>query len=546
MAENLLIVESPAKANTIKKYLGKNYEVKSSYGHIRDLSKKNFGVDVENNYEPDYIIDASKKKVIAELRKFAKKAKTIYLASDEDREGEAIAWHLSEVLKLNKKNSKRIVFNEITKTAINEAIKKPRSINIEVVNAQQARRVLDRLVGFQLSQLLWKKVKNSLSAGRVQSVAVRLVVEREREIFDFKPVSSFKVVAIFSTKDKNGNLIDFKADLVKKFKNKKEAKDFLKNCINANFSVADIVTKPSKKSPSAPFTTSTLQQEASRKLGFSVAQTMRVAQKLYEEGKITYMRTDSVSLSNEAVGKIAKFVTTNFGDKYLYTRKYKTKIKGAQEAHEAIRPTEMKRKVSSANQEQKLYELIFNRTIASQMANALSDKTNVTIDISTQKEQFIASGEVLIFDGFLKVYNYKDEDNGKEKIAILPPLTVKQKLLLDNISASEKFSNHPARYNEATLVKKLEDLGIGRPSTYAPIISTIQKRNYVLRENRIGTKREYYSLILKNNKITETQKTETTGVEKKKLFPTDIGMVVNDFLFENFKKIMDYIFTATF
>ena len=544
MAENLLIVESPAKASTIKKYLGKDFEVKSSYGHIRDLSKKNFGVDIEKNFKPSYVLDIKKKKVIAELKKAVKDAKTVWLASDEDREGEAIAWHLSEVLKLNSKNSKRIVFNEITKSAISASIKNPRSIDLNLVNAQQARRILDRLVGFELSELLWKKVKNKLSAGRVQSVSVRLVVEREREIIKFKPVSSFKVIAIFDVKDKDGKKIKLKADLSIKFTNKKQAKEFLEACVGADFIISDIQTKPSKRKPSAPFTTSTLQQEASRKLGFSVAQTMQVAQKLYEGGKITYMRTDSLTLSGDAIGKISGFIKNNFGDKYLKVRQFKTKSKGAQEAHEAIRPTSMVRKGSNNNQEQRLYDLIFNRTLASQMAEAVFDKTTVTIDISGRKETFVARGEVLIFPGFLKAYNYKDTDNGNEKAVILPPLKSNEKLLLDNISATESFSNHPARYNEATLVRKLEELGIGRPSTYAPIISTIQKRKYVLKESMEGVERGFHEIVLKNNKINESNKTKIFGAEKKKLFPTDIGMVVNDFLMEHFLEIMDYNFTA--
>ena len=545
MAENLLIVESPAKASTIKKYLGKNFEIKSSYGHIRDLSKKNFGVDIKNGFKPDYIIDPKKKKIITELKQAVKSAKVVWLASDEDREGEAIAWHLSKVLKLTEENSKRIIFNEITKSAVSAAIENPRSIDNNLVDAQQARRILDRLVGFELSELLWKKVKSSLSAGRVQSVAVRLVVEREREIFKFEPVASFKVVAIFIAEDKNGEKVTFKAELSKKFNNDKDAKQFIEACQTSDFIISKVQTKPSTKSPSAPFTTSTLQQEASRKLGYSVAQTMQVAQKLYEAGKISYMRTDSVSLSGEAIGKITKFVTTNFGDKYLKIRKYKTKAKSAQEAHEAIRPTSMVRQASKNRQEQKLYELVFNRTLASQMANALFDKTTITIDVSKREENFVAIGEVMKFDGFLRAYNYKDEDATVVKTVILPPLKEKQKLIPETITATEKFSHHPARYNEATLVKKLEELGIGRPSTYAPIISTIQKREYVIKESREGQKRKYKEIIIKDNKIRTTIKSENTGAENKKLFPTDIGMVVTDFLKENFDKIMDFNFTAT-
>ncbi len=545
MAENLLIVESPAKANTIKKYLGKTFDVKSSFGHIRDLSKKNFGVDVENNFKPSYILDPKKKKVIKELKDAVKTAKMVWLASDEDREGEAIAWHLAQVLKLDETNSKRIVFNEITKSAVTKAIEKPRTVNQDVVDAQQARRILDRLVGFELSQLLWKKVKGSLSAGRVQSVAVKLLVEREREIMVYKPTSSFKVVGIFSFKDDNGKTVSFKASLKRALKDKKEALAFINDCIKSDFKITSVETKPSKRKPSAPFTTSTLQQEASRKLGFSVSQTMTVAQKLYEAGRITYMRTDSVSLSNDAIEKNKNYILENFGDKYLKIRKYKTKSKGAQEAHEAIRPSSMVKKVSSNSNEQRLYNLIFNRTLASQMADAIFDKTNVTINISESPEVFVAKGEVLKFAGFLKAYNYQDEDSVNEKSELLPPLKEKQELDLDKATATQRFSHHPARYTEASLVKKLEELGIGRPSTYAPIISTIQKRGYVEKEDRDGVERKYEEIVLQKGKIKESEKIEMAGAERKKLFPTDIGMVVNDFLSEHFDKVMDYNFTAT-
>jgi len=545
MAENLLIVESPAKANTIKKYLGKTFDVKSSFGHIRDLSKKNFGVDVNNNFKPSYILDPQKKKVIKELKDAVKTAKMVWLASDEDREGEAIAWHLAQVLKLNETNSKRIVFNEITKKAVTKAIEEPRTVNQDIVDAQQARRILDRLVGFELSQLLWKKVKGSLSAGRVQSVAVKLLVEREREIMKYVSTSSYKVVGVFSFQDEGGKIVSFKASLKENIKDKKEAIKFANDCIKSNFKISSVETKPSKRKPSAPFTTSTLQQEASRKLGFSVSQTMSVAQKLYEAGKITYMRTDSVSLSNDAIENNKEFILENFGDKYLKIRRYKTKSKGAQEAHEAIRPSSMVRKVSSNSNEQRLYDLIFNRTLASQMADAIFDKTTVTINISEREEKFIAKGEVLKFAGFLKAYNYKDEDSVNEKIELLPPLKEKQDLDLYSLTATERFTHHPARYTEASLVKKLEELGIGRPSTYAPIISTIQKRGYVVKEDRDGVEREYNEILLKAGKIKDTTKTEIANTEKKKLFPTDIGMVVNDFLSEHFEKIMDFNFTAT-
>ncbi len=546
MVKNLVIVESPAKAKTIEGFLGKEFLVKSSFGHVRDLSKSKLGVDIENDFKPIYEISADKKSVVSELKKLSKEAETVWLATDEDREGEAISWHLAESLKLKEDKCKRIVFHEITKTAIKNAIESPRSIDNNLVNAQQARRVLDRLVGFELSPLLWKKVKPSLSAGRVQSVAVRLIVEREREIQKFKPQGAFRVTALFVATH-NGQPVTIKAELPKRFKTKEEAMAFLQKCVNAEFFVENIETKPAKKSPAAPFTTSTLQQEASRKLGFSVSRTMTVAQKLYESGQITYMRTDSVNLSNTAVGMAKEMIEKNFGKEYVKTRKYATKSKGAQEAHEAIRPTYMNNTDGGSDpSEKKLYELIWKRTLASQMSDALLEKTNVTIGVSTTDEKLTASGEVLKFEGFLKVYfESTDEEDEEVQKGILPPLKLKQKLDLDEMVAQERFSKHPPRYTEASLVKKLEELGIGRPSTYAPTISTIQKREYVVKESREGVKRDYDNLLLKNNKIEEQRKSENTGVEKNKLFPTDIGMVVNSFLLEYFKEIMDYNFTAS-
>jgi len=546
MEENLVIVESPAKAKTIEKFLGKNFVVRSSYGHIRDLSKKNYGIDIQNGFEPQYEIPPEKKKLVSELKKNAKTAKTVWLASDEDREGEAIAWHLFEALGLKKSNTKRIVFHEITNDAIQNAIKNPRDIDINLVNAQQARRVLDRLVGFELSEILWKKVKSSLSAGRVQSVAVRLIVEREREIIGFKTTSNFKVSAIFLVPDKNGKQIELKAELPEKMSIKGKAEEFLKNCIGAFYTIKAIETKPAKKSPTPPFTTSTLQQEASRKLGFSVSQTMTIAQKLYEEGKITYMRTDSVNLSETALSVIKEQIVNEFGEKYLHLRRYQTKTKGAQEAHEAIRPTDTSTKIVSSNSsEQRLYELIWRRTIASQMSDAQLEKTNVDISISTMDKYFVASGEVLKFDGFLKVYKESvDDETEKEQSTLLPPLKLNDKLQLNYMRATERFTHHPPRYAEASLVKKLEELGIGRPSTYAPIISTILKRGYVVKEDREGTLRNFFQLTLKDKSIKEEIKSENTGAEKSKLFPTDIAMVVTDFLVSNFNNILNYNFTA--
>jgi DNA topoisomerase-1 len=553
--ENLVIVESPAKAKTIEKFLGKNFMVKSCFGHIRDLVKKNFGIDKENNYKPHYEVSPEKKKVVTELTKLAREAKTVWLASDEDREGEAIAWHLAEVLKLEPQRTRRIVFDEITKDAITYAAAHPRSIDRNLVDSQQARRVLDRLVGFELSPILWRKVKPALSAGRVQSVAVRLLVEREREIQAFSSASSYKVSAIFKVKDKNNKTVDLKAELSRKLPSKKQALEFLEKCAPAEFKVADIVTKPAKKFPSPPFITSTLQQEASRKLGFSVSQTMRVAQNLYEAGNITYMRTDSVHLSELAINSAKAEITRLYGPQYAQPRRYKTSAKGAQEAHEAIRPTYLNQKqITGTPQERKLYELIWKRAIASQMSEAQLEKTTVTIDISTTDEHFIARGEVLKFDGFLKVYIEStdkdiDDELDESEGGLLPPIRVNDRLDPRRIEAVERFTPRPPRYTEASLVKKLEDLGIGRPSTYAPTISTIQQRGYVVKEDRQGISRDYHYLRLDmeqpKKEIKEELKSEITGAEKAKLFPTDIGMVVNDFLVKHFKEILDYNFTAS-
>lgn len=547
MLKNLVIVESPAKAKTIENFLGKDFTVKSSLGHIRDLSKKNFGVDIEHGFAPQYEISPDKVKLVKELKKIVKKTETVWLATDEDREGEAISWHLAEVLKLEKKNTKRIVFHEITKTAITNAISNPRDIDQNLVDAQQARRVLDRLVGFELSPVLWRKIKPSLSAGRVQSVSVRLIVEREKEIKNFNSLSNYKIVGFFKVVKDNKPYL-FKAELSKKFKNKKDAVEFLEKCKDSNFSVSDIEVKKTKKSPAPPFTTSTLQQEASRKLGYSVSRTMQVAQRLYEAGFITYMRTDSVNLSELALATAAKEINSFYGEKYLKTRRYKTTKAGAQEAHEAIRPSYInKHVVSGENAEKKLYELIWKRTISSQMANAEIDKTIVSIKGSKIKEKFVARGEVIKFDGFLKVYLESTDDESADEIkGLLPPFEISDAVSYDKIFATEKFSLHPPRYTEASLVKKMEDLGIGRPSTYAPTISTIQKRGYITNESRDGIIRDYNYVCLKNNEISQEIRKEKTGFEKSKLFPTDIGVVVNDFLCENFKKILDYKFTASF
>ena len=546
MEENLVIVESPAKAKTIEKFLGKNFTVLSSFGHIRDLSKKNLGIDLKHSFQPDYIVSDDKKKVVAELKKHVKQVKTVWLASDEDREGEAISWHLAEVLELDPKNTKRIVFNEITKEAILKAIKNPREIDKNLVDAQQARRILDRLVGFELSPVLWKKVKPSLSAGRVQSVAVRLLVDREREIIGFKQTSSYKVTAIFEVKDKNGKSANLEAELSEKFDTREKALEFLKKCIGAEFKITDINTKPAKKSPAPPFTTSTLQQEASRKLGFSVSQTMTIAQKLYEAGKITYMRTDSVNLSETALNAAKAVIVKEFGEKYYNLRQYKTKSKGAQEAHEAIRPTYFDNDTVPGNSgEKRLYELIWKRTVASQMSDAAFERTIVNINISTNKLYFVANGEVLKFDGFLKVYNESSDDEHSEEIkGLLPPLVLNQILNDKFITATERYTHHPARYTEASLVKKLEELGIGRPSTYAPIISTVQQRGYAVKEDRLGFERSFHVLRLEKGNIVEKSEKENTGAEKAKLFPTDIGMVVTDYLVSHFKEIMDLNFTA--
>lgn len=546
MAKNLVIVESPAKAKTIEGFLGKDFLVKSSFGHVMDLSKKQLGVDIENGFTPNYIITSDKKKVVSELKKIADKAEMIWLASDEDREGEAISWHLVNALKLDESKTKRIVFHEITKTAITEAIKNPRQIDKNLVDAQQARRVLDRLVGFELSPLLWRKVKPSLSAGRVQSVAVRLIVEREEEVKNFKTESNFKISAKFEIKDATSNS-KISAELPSRFKTKEDALDFIEKCKDADFSVKKIETKPAKKYPAAPFTTSTLQQEASRKLGYSVANTMRIAQQLYESGKITYMRTDSVNLSNLAIAMASEEITKRWGEDYVKTRKYKTKAKGAQEAHEAIRPTYLNNKdINGDASQKKLYELIWKRTIASQMSDAKLEKTNVTIDVSTTNLDFIAKGEVLKFDGFLKVYlESRDDENNAEMAGVLPFVKNGDILNRLQVQGEERFTQYPARYTEASLVRKLEELGIGRPSTYAPTISTIQKREYVVKEDRDGVNRKYNCIVLIDDKIKEEIKTEKSGFEKSKLFPTDIGTLVNKFLTQYFDDILDYNFTAS-
>jgi len=542
MAKNLVIVESPAKAKTIEKYLGKDFVVKSSFGHVRDLAKKGMSIDIENDFSPTYEVTPDKKTVVSDLKKMVKSAETVWLASDEDREGEAISWHLVEALKLSESKVKRITFNEITKTAILDAIDNPRDIDVNLVDAQQARRVLDRLVGFELSPVLWKKVKPSLSAGRVQSVAVRLVVEREKQIMDFKSTSYYKVVGYF---DANGKTI--KSDLSKRLSSQEEANEFLEKCKKATFSVRQLIIKPGKKSPAAPFTTSTLQQEASRKLGSPVGATMSTAQKLYEAGLITYMRTDSVNLSNSAMGEAKDEIVKSFGEDYSNPKKYVTKAKGAQEAHEAIRPTNMSVKsAGSDNYEKRLYDLIWKRTLASQMADAALEKTTIKIDVSTADEDFVATGEVIKFEGFLKVYLESTDDEEEEVIeGVLPKVEEGQVLDLDHSSATQRFTHHPARYTEASLVKKLEELGIGRPSTYAPTISTVQKRGYVVKEEKEGKERNYDVLTLKEGSINKETKKERTGAEKNKLSPTDIGIVVNDFLVEHFSKIMDYNFTAS-
>ena len=542
-----MIVESPAKAKTIEKFLGKDFVVKSCYGHIRDLEKADFGIDFKNNYEPKYIISADKEAVVKELKKLAKSAEEIWLATDEDREGEAISWHLCEVLGLNAKEAKRIVFHEITKKAIQNAVANPRNINIDLVDAQQARRILDRIVGFELSPLLWRKInmKTSLSAGRVQSVAVRLIVEREQEIGKFNAMASFKVTALFHVKDESGKTYQLKAELPAKLDEEAQVKSFLQDCIGAEFQVGNITVKPAKRSASAPFTTSTLQQEASNKLGFSVSRTMIIAQKLYEEGHITYMRTDSVNLSQQAIDAAQSEIIKNYGERYSNPRQYKTKSSGAQEAHEAIRPTYMENQdVPGDFDEKRLYKLIWKRTMASQMADAELERTIVDIDISTRKEKLAAKGEVIKFDGFLKVYTEALEDERDEDATILPPLKVGAPLTMIEMEGAQKFSKPPARYTEASLVKKLEELGIGRPSTYASTISTVQKREYVVKKDKEGIAREAVQFKISEKQVVRSVVTEMYGAERMKLFPTDLGILVTEFLIENFPQILDYSFTA--
>jgi len=545
MNKNLVIVESPAKAKTIEGYLGKDFIVKSSFGHVRDLSTKELGIEVNNDFRPVYEVMPDKKKVISELKKLADNSETVWLATDEDREGEAISWHLAEVLNLDLEKTNRIVFHEITKLAITEAIKTPRKIDQNLVNAQQARRVLDRLVGFELSPILWKKVKPSLSAGRVQSVAVRLIVEREEDIRKFESTFAYKVSGIFEVDNEKGKA-SFKADLPKRFSTLEEAHAFLTLCSAAAYSVADVEKKPGKRSPAPPFTTSTLQQEASRKLGFSVSRTMTVAQQLYESGKITYMRTDSVNLSKTALEMAKDEIISQYGNQYHKSRQFATKSKGAQEAHEAIRPSYMNHSAIDGDAAQKrLYELIWKRTIASQMADAVLEKTNINIDLSNSKEQFIALGEVIKFDGFLKVYMESSDDDTEQTEGLLPPVKKGEKLGMLQIEAVQKFTSSQPRYTEASLVKKMEELGIGRPSTYAPTISTIIKREYVVKEDRDGNTRDIKQLLLKDGKIKETIKHEKYGYEKSKLFPTDTGELVTRFLQQYFDDIMDYNFTAS-
>ena len=540
MAKNLIIVESPAKAPTIKRFLGEDYLIMASMGHIRDLPEKNLGVDVKNNYAPDYRVSTDKQKIIKDLKKAADAAETILLATDEDREGEAISWHLAEALQLPKEKTKRIVFHEITKEAILAALDKPRMINYDLVDAQQARRILDRLVGFELSPLLWRKVMPKLSAGRVQSVAVRLIVDREEEIDNFTAEESYKINAIFNVEDK-----EMKAEASGNFTAKDSAEKYLQDCVDASFSVANIEKKPARKSPSPPFTTSTLQQEASRKLGFTVAKTMLIAQQLYESGKITYMRTDSVNLSELALNTAKEEILSSFGEKYHKQRHFTTKSRGAQEAHEAIRPTYLNvQSVEGTRDQQRLYELIWKRTIASQMADAKLEKTAVSINVSTRPEKLLAKAEMLIFDGYLKAYNLESNSNNGD-VALLPPLSIGQELDLDFMDAMQRFSQLPVRYNEAMLVRKLEELGIGRPSTYAPIISTIQKRKYVEKLNKPALERTLIVIRLKKGKIVEKTKNEKYNAQKNKLFPTDIGIVVNKFLKLNFEEIMDFNFTAS-
>jgi DNA topoisomerase-1 len=545
MAKNLLIVESPAKAKTIEAILGKDFEVKSCYGHIRDLEKNDMGIDINNNFTPKYIVPAEKTKVVNDLKAIAKKSGEVWLASDEDREGESISWHLAEVLKLDPKTTKRIVFHEITKPAIEKAVQNPRTINMDLVNAQQARRVLDRIVGFELSPVLWRKIgQGSLSAGRVQSVAVKLIAEKEREIHNFNSVSSFKIEASLAATDLNNKTVSFKAE-GSSYNEAADAEKFLGSCIGAKYTVKDIQVRPGKRTPAAPFTTSTLQQEASRKMGYGVSKTMLLAQRLYESGKITYMRTDSVNLGETAMDAIKTEINKCYGKDYLQIRKYKNKNESAQEAHEAIRPTYMENHTVNDPELNRLYELIWKRTIASQMSDAEFEKTTAKINISTNNQELTATGEVLKFDGFLKVYlESTDEEDGEEDESRLPNLAVGQALEFNQMTATEKFTKAGARYTEASLVKKLEELGIGRPSTYAPTISTIIKRTYVEKKDKEGTKREFRVLQLKNDAIKKLTEIENTGAEKSKLFPTDLGLVVTDFLNQHFKNVMDYSFTA--
>jgi DNA topoisomerase-1 len=549
MAKNLLIVESPAKAKTIEAILGKDFQVKSCFGHIRDLEKNDMGIEVNNNFKPKYIVPADKEKVVKELKSLAKTSGEVWLASDEDREGESISWHLAEVLHLDPKTTKRIVFHEITKPAIEKAVKNPRLINMDLVNAQQARRVVDRLVGFELSPVLWRKIGMSggLSAGRVQSVAVKLIAEKEREINQFAAVGSFKLEALLAATDLNNKTVSFKAE-GGKYTVEEAAEKFLQSCIGAQYTVKDIQVRPGKRTPAAPFTTSTLQQEASRKLGYGVSKTMLLAQKLYESGKITYMRTDSVNLGETAMDAIKAEIGKSYGEKYLQIRRYKNKNESAQEAHEAIRPTYMENHTVNDPELNRLYELIWKRTIASQMSDAELEKTTAKINISTNNEELTATGEVLKFDGFLKVYmegtDDDEEDNEKEGESRLPNLTVGQQLVFNQMTATERFTKHAARYTEASLVKKMEELGIGRPSTYAPTISTIIKRTYVEKKDKDGVKRNFRILRLKNDTIEKLMEQENTGAEKSKLFPTDLGLVVTDFLNQHFTKVMDYSFTA--
>lgn len=544
MQKNLVIVESPAKAKTIEKFLGKDYRVLSSYGHIRDLNAKTLSIDIEHNYAPQYVIPEEKEKVVATLRAEAESADIVWLASDEDREGEAISWHLSEVLGLKPESSRRIVFHEITKTAILHAIETPRSIDMNLVNAQQARRVLDRIVGFELSPILWKKVRPALSAGRVQSVAVRLIVERERAINDFVPEASFRVMADFILPD--GTTI-LKAELNRRLKNKEEVYAFLEACQTATFSIADITRKPVRRSPAPPFTTSTLQQEAARKLGYSVSQTMRIAQMLYESGLITYMRTDSFNLSELALGTAKETIVNTYGEKYHKFRQYHTKSKGAQEAHEAIRPTYIAHaEIQGSDQEKRLYDLIRKRTIACQMADAALERTTISVSIDGMKEKFVATGEVVLFDGFLQVYKEStdDENENESENKLLPQVNLHEVLQMKGITATERFTQRPARYTEASLVRQLEELGIGRPSTYAPTIQTVLNRGYVVKGDKEGKERTYSIISLSENTIKEISKTEIAGSDRNKLMPTDIGIVVNDFLMEYFQSVMDYNFTA--